>query len=199
MDDDAELKVVLIGTSSVGKTSIVQRATTGLFDEACLPTLGASYTIKSVQVGRRTCRLQIWDTAGQERYRSITPMYYRGAHAGLVVYSVVDRESFEYVDTGLANFRDSTADSAAFVVANKCDLADEGQVTREEGKDKAQGYGAFFAEVSAMTGEGIEALFSMVAESSLCRPSLREPKQGTVDIPTQNGGKGKNKKKGCAC
>jgi small GTP-binding protein len=199
MDDDAELKVVLVGTSSVGKTSIVQRATTGLFDEACLPTLGASYTVKSIQVGRRTCRLQIWDTAGQERYRSITPMYYRGAQAALIVYSVVDRDSFEYVDTGLATFRENSVDSFAFVVANKCDLADEGQVTRAEGKQKAQAHGALFAEVSAMTGEGIEGMFAMVAESCLGSPSVKEPKPGAVDIPEPNPGKGKAKKKACAC
>jgi small GTP-binding protein len=199
MEDDIELKVVLIGTSSVGKTSIVQRATTGSFDDACLPTLGASYTIKSVQVGPRTCRLQIWDTAGQERYRSITPMYYRSAQAALFVYSIVDRDSFEYIDTGIENFRENTEDASAFLVANKCDLVDEGQISRAEGKRKAQELGIPFVEVSAMTGEGIDGLFAMVAETCLCHPSLREPDKGGVDIPDQSAGKGKNKKKGCAC
>jgi small GTP-binding protein len=162
--EDRELKVVVLGGSTVGKTCIVYRATTGGFDSESMPTLGASYTSKSVALGRRTYLLQIWDTAGQERYRSLAPMYYRGSHAALIVYSIADRSSFDEIDTWIDDFRENTEQAAVFIVGNKADLVDARQVAQREGREKALTRGTFFSEVSALTGDGIEALFAMIPE-----------------------------------
>jgi small GTP-binding protein len=77
MSDPSELKLVIVGNTSVGKTCIVKTAPTGVFGEDSVPTLGASYVSKFVTVGSTEVRLQIWDTPGQERYRGMTPMYFR--------------------------------------------------------------------------------------------------------------------------
>jgi small GTP-binding protein len=177
MSSSRELKVILVGTTSVGKTCIIQRATTGVLDGQQLPTLGASYTLKTVHFGNIRCRLQIWDTAGQERYRGVTPMYYRGADAGLIVYSVTDRTSFEQVDEWFESFQECTDDAAVYVVGNKIDLDNERVVSEREGREKAVQVGGFFAEVSAVTGAGIEELFQLIPEGCDVQetPPAREP------------------------
>jgi small GTP-binding protein len=170
---DQEVKVVLIGSSSVGKTCIVQRATSGFCDGDTLPTLGTSYTSKSVQFGKNRCQLQIWDTAGQERYRGITPMYFRGAHAAIIVYAINDRDSFDEVDGWVDTFQASTQDATIFIVGNKVDLESERAVTEREGREKALEINAFFTEVSALTGVGIEELFQLIPEGCEVGPGSR--------------------------
>ena len=84
-------KIVLLGDTAVGKTSLCARLVNGTFDNFSEPTIGAAFLTKTVQNGDITHRLEIWDTAGQERYRALAPMYYRGATAALVVYDVTNK------------------------------------------------------------------------------------------------------------
>eukprot|EP01127_Copromyxa_protea_P003274 TRINITY_DN1310_c0_g1_i6.p1 TRINITY_DN1310_c0_g1~~TRINITY_DN1310_c0_g1_i6.p1 ORF type:complete len:141 (-),score=17.42 TRINITY_DN1310_c0_g1_i6:474-896(-) len=88
-------KVVLLGSSGVGKTSIVIRYVQSAFAADQQATIGASFWTKRLHFVDNSITLQIWDTAGQERYRSITPMYYRGAQAAILVFDVTNIESFE--------------------------------------------------------------------------------------------------------
>jgi Ras-related protein Rab-5C len=161
--------VVLIGATHVGKTCIVKRGTTGVFDCNTLPTLGASYTSKVVNVGSAVTRLLIWDTAGQERYRGITPMYYRNAVAAVIVYSIADQDSFTQVDEWLRSLEDNIpAGLLLFLVGNKSDLDDAlRKVQIDEGREKANEIHADFTEVSAKNGEGINELFITIASSCL--------------------------------
>jgi Ras-related protein Rab-5C len=168
MTDVAEHKVVLIGATSVGKTCIVKRGTTGVFDSSTMPTLGASYTSKLVNVGDSVTRLLIWDTAGQERYRGITPMYYRNAVAAIIVYSIADRASFEQVEVWLRSLEENIpAGVLLSLVGNKSDLDANREVPVDEGQEKANAIHATFCEVSAKTGEGIDELFVTVATTCL--------------------------------
>jgi small GTP-binding protein len=168
MGDAVEFKIVLIGAANVGKTCIVQRGTTGAFNSGTMPTLGASYTSKMIHVNDKLVRLLIWDTAGQERYRGITPMYYRNASAAIIVYSIVDEESFEQIDPWLRSLRDNLPTSVLlFVVGNKSDLESGRSVPVDFGQDKASAIKAHFTEVSAKTGDGIEELFVFVASTCL--------------------------------
>jgi small GTP-binding protein len=156
-----EIKLVLIGNTNVGKTSIVRTGITGSFTSESASTLGASYSTKSFQVESRTVRLQIWDTAGQEKYRGMTPMYYHNAQIAVVVYSVTERETFVGVDTWMKSLKENAdVRIIVFIVGNKVDLEEERQVSTEEGSAKAAEYGAEFAEVSAKTGFGVGDLFT---------------------------------------
>jgi small GTP-binding protein len=184
-----EFKVVLIGATNVGKTCIVKRGTSGFFDSSTMPTLGASYTSKLVTVGDSVVRLLIWDTAGQERYRGITPMYYRNATAALIVYSIVDRDSFGEVHGWLRTLRDNLPTKVLlFLVGNKSDLEDARTVTVDEGQEKAAEMGGVFAEVSAKDGSGIEELFVMIGTACVeLRDAKDDDRQEAATVALQKG------------
>jgi small GTP-binding protein len=189
-----EFKVVLIGATSVGKTCIVKRGTSGFFDSSTMPTLGASYTSKLVTVDDSIVRLLIWDTAGQERYRGITPMYYRNASATLIVYSIADRDSFGEVHSWLRTVRDNLQTKVLlFLVGNKSDLEDSRAIAIDEGQDKAAEMGAAFAEVSAKDGSGIDELFVMVATACVEQGAIKndgKQQATTVCLPKVGGRSG---------
>jgi small GTP-binding protein len=177
--DVAELKVVLVGSTSVGKTCIVKRAATGNFEDSTTPTLGASYTSKLVTIGNTLARLLIWDTAGQERYRGITPMYYRNAIGAIIVYSMVDLQTFKDVETWVQSLDDNAPGVVKFLVANKCDLEAERKVTEDQGQQKGAAVGATFSEVSAKTGLGIDELFITIGAA--CAESQKQRAKEKAD------------------
>ena len=90
-------KVLLIGNSGVGKSSLLVRFADDLFTDNFMPTIGVDFKIKTLMVDNKSAKLQIWDTAGQERFRTITSSYFKGAHGVLVTYDITDRESFSAV------------------------------------------------------------------------------------------------------
>ena len=163
-------KIVLVGNSGVGKTCIVRKATTGLFDSESETTLGASYTGKTVQVGEEEIKLQIWDTAGQEKYRSMAPMYYREAHLALIIYSVIDEDSFQSIDFWIKSLQEhGDSNMHFFIVANKIDIPNR-IISTEDGKEKASIFGAKYCEVSALTGAGINDLFDDISDFCISQP-----------------------------
>jgi small GTP-binding protein len=196
--DTSELKLVLIGNTNVGKTSIVKTAITGSFTGASTSTLGASYSTKTVQVGSCNVRLQMWDTAGQEKYRGMTPMYYHNAHVALVVYSVTERETFDAVDGWLKSLKDNAdSDIIIFIIGNKTDLTEQRQVTTDEGSDKAQRSGAEFAEVSALTGFGVRDLFGFIPRIWLERQATQPVSASREKIVVIESRKAESAKKCC--
>jgi len=128
-DNSLEAKICVLGSQGVGKTCLVQRYVTGKFSPSTtLSTVGASfYTKRIIDIDSGTVvRLQLWDTAGQERFRSISPLYYRGASAVILVYSIIDEKSFEDMGQWLHKVKQNMADDAIIhVVGTKADLADE--------------------------------------------------------------------------
>ena len=92
-------KLVLLGNSAVGKSCLVLRFTRDQYFEFQEPTIGAAFSIATVEVDNMKIRFEIWDTAGQERYRSLAPMYYRGAVAAIIVYDITNLDSFEGAKT----------------------------------------------------------------------------------------------------
>ena len=122
-ETETEIKVVVVGQSDVGKTCIVSYLINGKFDNNTTPTLGAAFASKSIQVKNQNVMLQIWDTAGQERFRVFTPMYYIGAQAALVVYSIKDEDSFNEVDYWVRNIRENNGSTVSlYLFGNKSDL-----------------------------------------------------------------------------
>mmetsp|Transcript_7968 Transcript_7968/g.15575 ORF Transcript_7968/g.15575 Transcript_7968/m.15575 type:complete len:133 (+) Transcript_7968:57-455(+) len=87
-------KLVLLGDAAVGKSSCVERFVKNEFFEFQQPTIGAAFLTQTIPLDEYIVKFEIWDTAGQERYRSLAPMYYRGAAAALVVYDITDSDSF---------------------------------------------------------------------------------------------------------
>jgi small GTP-binding protein len=168
MAEGLDSKIVLLGSASVGKTSIILRAVSDEFDTEMPATIGACYTAKQVDVGGTSVNLQIWDTAGQERFRTLAPMYYRGSIVALLTFSVIEDKSLQDVKDWADEIKQQADEMPVlFVVANKADLADERTVTTDQGEAVSKELGAFYAEVSAKTGRGIDELFVRVAEESV--------------------------------
>ncbi|KAG0149900.1 hypothetical protein CROQUDRAFT_278893 [Cronartium quercuum f. sp. fusiforme G11] len=119
-----EAKVVILGMQGVGKTSIVHRYTTGSFSYSLASTIGASFCTKKLSVDGCKVRLQIWDTAGQERFRSMAPMYYRGANAAILVYDITNQASFDDIQNWLDELRENMSPELIIqIVGSKSDLA----------------------------------------------------------------------------
>jgi small GTP-binding protein len=158
-------RVVVIGDSSVGKTSILAALAGGGFNPYELNTVGANWQLYVEEVKGERIELQIWDTAGQERFRSLGPLYYRNATAGLVVYDITNSESFRSVPGWVDAFTSVVGTGAAvFLVGNKCDLVDKREVAFDEAAEWARERGFDFVETSARTADGIAHLFQTVAE-----------------------------------
>jgi Ras-related protein Rab-1A len=97
-DFDALYKIVLIGESNTGKTSMLVRFADSVFNENYLCTIGVDFKIKTLKIDGRIIKMQIWDTAGQERFRSISHAYYRNSHGCVAVYDIANRQSFDCIE-----------------------------------------------------------------------------------------------------
>ncbi|AYU82173.1 small GTP-binding protein Rab18 [Leishmania donovani] len=178
---DKTIKVLLIGDSGVGKSSLLLSFTTGAFDENISSTIGIDFKVKKVDVvdahtgGKTTVNLQLWDTAGQERFRTLTSSYYRGAQAVVLVYDVNDPQSFhglkKWLDEANSYCRRDEAESSSMVfllIGNKTDLCpDENYMPLpcSTAQGFAQQNNMLFALTSAKTRIGVAQAFDEVARS----------------------------------
>lgn len=193
-----EFKLVMLGTTTVGKSSIVIRLTRESFNSESSSTVGASFMTKQITVDDTRCSLQIWDTSGSERYRSMASMYFQGADAAVVVYDITSRESFDDVTNWLKELKDKgPAEIVVALVGNKLDLEDKHRaVTTDQGKDfAAQNKIPIFLETSAMTGQGIEEVFQKIAGILKQTKMTNKPNTG-IDL-TQTSLKPETGKKSC--
>uniref|UniRef100_A0A6B2LHQ4 Uncharacterized protein n=1 Tax=Arcella intermedia TaxID=1963864 RepID=A0A6B2LHQ4_9EUKA len=188
LNDMIESKIVLLGDTGVGKTSIALRFTNDTFQPRTNPTIGASFLMKSMTVDDRKLKLQIWDTAGQERFRSLAPMYYRGASAALLVYDLTSPFSFNKVKEWVNELKINVPDDIIIVVVgNKLDKAQKHrEISTETGQEYARSVGAAFFETSAKTKEGIEEAFHSIAQKLIeiqVQKQKAEPQeQSTIKI-----------------
>eukprot|EP00826_Nyctotherus_ovalis_P028214 TRINITY_DN2227_c0_g1_i1.p1 TRINITY_DN2227_c0_g1~~TRINITY_DN2227_c0_g1_i1.p1 ORF type:complete len:222 (+),score=47.96 TRINITY_DN2227_c0_g1_i1:101-766(+) len=161
------MKVLLLGNSGVGKTSIIERFVFNKFKEANPSTLGMMFLAKPISVPTSTkpIELHIWDTAGQEKYRGITSSYYKEAAAILIVYDVTQPMTFEGAKEWLRDVRETAAESTiAVLVGNKADLVDREEARLEVAPEFAKENGIKHMLISAKQGVEIADLFRKVAE-----------------------------------
>jgi small GTP-binding protein len=171
-------KVVLMGPSSVGKTSIVIRFSMGTFSPDQEPTIGAAFISRDVDSDHGIVSLHVWDTAGQERYRSLVPKYSEGAAAILIVFDVTDPDSFEEAKELYAESKERhRLGMIWFLVANKCDLP--ATVDNDLVRDFAASESIHLIETSAKTGQNIHLLFNQVAHYM---PDMLPPDRVVVDV-----------------
>ena len=161
---DVKYKIMVLGESKVGKTSLIKRYTKEQFGGVYLTTVGMDFQDKIIEIEDKKIRLQVWDTAGQERFRNVTKSYFQSSHGLLVVYDITDKESFEKINFWIENIKNNAPENAKLIlVGNKCDLANERKVTIEDGENKARKYNIKFFESSAKDGTNVNELFFYLA------------------------------------
>ena len=164
-------KIVCIGNTFTGKTSLLERFANQSFKEQGRATIGVEFS----HVTRPGFHMTLWDTAGQERYSNLSSSYYRGAHVVLLVYAASERQTFSGLTHWLRQFQ-SYGDSSTLVVvvANKIDV-EERQVSPTDGAHWAQERNLAYFEVSAKNGTGVHHLFEWIIDELKKRP-LPTPK-----------------------
>jgi small GTP-binding protein len=172
MSDAPAAKVVMLGDSGVGKTSIVLQLSEHAFRATTTPTVGSGCFFKEIPTPLGAARLHVWDTAGEERYRAFTGLYARGALAAVVVFDVTDERTFTAVGRWAAAFREAADPAAAvWVVGNKTDAGGRA-VAHAHARAWAEQRGFRYFDASARTGENIDLVFADVAERVL---AARQP------------------------
>lgn len=171
---DYLFKLLLIGDSGVGKTSILFKFSEDTFSPAFISTIGIDFKIRTIEVDGKRIKLQVWDTAGQERFRTITTAYYRGAMGIMLVYDVSNLKSFENISNWIRNIEmHATQDVELMILGNKCDIADKRQVSKEKGEQLALQHSIKFMETSAKASINIEEAFVTLARDIKCKMEHR--------------------------
>ncbi|KAG9510813.1 Ras-related protein Rab-5A, partial [Fragariocoptes setiger] len=159
-----QFKLVLLGESAVGKSSLVLRFVKGQFHEYQESTIGAAFLTQTVCLDDTTVKFEIWDTAGQERYHSLAPMYYRGAQAAIVVYDLTNRDSFNRAKTWVKELQRQASPNIVIALAgNKTDLTNKREVEVAEAENYALENGLLFMETSAKTAMNVNEIFLAIA------------------------------------
>ncbi|TFF96507.1 GTP-binding protein [Candidatus Thorarchaeota archaeon] len=158
-------KVTTVGASAVGKTSIILRYTTGKFREYYTPTLGADFSVKSMQFGDDKVRLQIWDLGSQDFLGSVRAGYYQGTRGVVYMFDVTRPDTLNELWEWKKEVDSHTRGVECLVVANKTDLETEREVSKKEGEAFAKKFKAEYIEASVKLNEGVDDAFTTIAKA----------------------------------
>ena len=186
MDSKKEVKLIVVGETNVGKTSLIKQYIDHTFVEEKTATIGYDTIQKQIDINGKSLRLNIWDTCGQEQYRTINQMFVKNSKMALLVYDVTDRETFEELKKYWYQYiKNSLEEEVIFGIAgNKCDLYEEEQVKMEEGKEYAQLIGAVFKETTAKNDEAITELIELMAKKYIdCNSISNEVNERYNKVP----------------
>lgn len=161
---DYLFKVVLVGDTGVGKSSLLNRFADNTFTERMTATIGVDFKIRTLQIEGKRVKLQIWDSAGQERFRALTASYYRGAHAVAIVFDLTCMESLNALQNVWIDEidRHCPASACRVVIGNKNDLVKSREVSVGEVHQMMRSLGCLYLETSAKTADNVQNAFESV-------------------------------------
>ena len=205
MSEKAEPKIIvkllLLGDSSVGKTSIIIKYISNKFMDTNIATLGVDYMDKTVDYNNLKVFLQIWDTSGEEKFRSITRNFYRNADGLLVVFDLTCKESFNHVKNWINEAKEHKNDIKTILVGNKLDLEDEREVDKETALKFAEKNNLKYLETSAKNGKNINNSFkemiALILNDKTEQEIKKEFTKSDSSISMNSGKDGKKIKKSC--
>ncbi|KAJ5078338.1 ras-related protein rab-5c [Anaeramoeba ignava] len=168
-----KFKVVLLGNTGVGKTCLITQLIFQTFQDKFITSVGATFYTYEKILQQNKIKLEIWDTAGQERYHSLAPIYYRDAHAAVIIFDITERSSFDSALEWIEElFRQGPPNSILMLAGNKSDLTEERQISFEEAEQFSIDHSLLYVETSAKTGSNVKELFDL-----LCQKLPISPKQ----------------------
>ena len=188
---DEKIKIMLIGESKIGKTSLISRYCNNEFmGGVYLSTIGIDFQIKHLVLNKKNIRLQIWDTAGQERYRNIAKNYFQSTDGFVIVYDISNTESFEKLDYWIEQIKANSQEYTKMILfGNKCDIIEDRKIKKEEGEEYAKNNNINFFEVSAKEGTNVDKAFESfvkdILDSSSPNENYRKRQSKQLSVPIQ--------------
>lgn len=162
---DKKLKIMVVGESLVGKTSLIRRYTKNKFGGDYLATIGIDFQFKYLDINGKKVKVELWDTAGQERFKSIAKTYFQSSDGLLIVYDITCRNSFSKLDDWFEQIRlNAPENSKLMLVGNKKDIEKKREVSMEEGLNFANQNNVKFYETSAKDGTNVNSVFELLAQ-----------------------------------
>eukprot|EP01103_Thecamoeba_quadrilineata_P000383 TRINITY_DN10321_c0_g1_i1.p1 TRINITY_DN10321_c0_g1~~TRINITY_DN10321_c0_g1_i1.p1 ORF type:complete len:220 (+),score=39.65 TRINITY_DN10321_c0_g1_i1:150-809(+) len=162
---DYLFKIILIGSSGVGKTSLLTRFVDDRFDQEQVNTIGVDFKIKTLDVDGKKIKLQLWDTAGQERYKTVTNAYFRGSHGIILAYDTTSQTTFEGIEHWLGEVHKyAPRNVVKLIVGTKCDLSDKRQVETSHVASFAEQHKTLFIESSAYDATNVSEAFNLIVK-----------------------------------
>ena len=181
------MKILTLGESDVGKTSIVLRYSDNKFHEKKLSTIGIDFKTKIIKRGNEKIKISIYDTAGQEKFRNIVKHYYKGANGILLIYDITKRDTFEKLDFWIEDLKensDNIDNLYIHLIGNKNDLEEQRAISFEEATNFAKKNKLPYMEVSAKTGKNIKNLFDEVIKGAMIKMINNLKENDKKDIMT---------------
>ena len=163
-DYDHIFKIITLGESGIGKTSLIKRFAHDIFEENHLASIGLDFLIKVLDIENKIIKIQLWDICGSERFKTVIPSYYRNADGAIVAYDISYKRSFDRVKLWINGIKKySNKETNIVIVGNKCDfdILDR-EVTEEEGKKLADELGVKYFETSAKTGYNVNEAYNFL-------------------------------------
>ena len=165
INEEKTIKIIILGSSSVGKTCILQRAFNNEFKESMLSTVGIDFKTKYFKFDDDKVRVNCIDTAGQEKFRAISINYLKGTDGALLVFDITNKETFELITSWLDDIKQNNKMNVGkILIGNKSDLDSERTVTKEEAESFAELIQCKYYETSAKTGENIQEALDEIAK-----------------------------------
>ena len=197
---DYSFKFLLVGSGSVGKTSIVRRLCLNAYMEDQPMTVAIEFMTHTLSIDGNTIKLQIWDTAGQEKYKSVAKAYYRNAIGALVVFSLANRESFLALENWVEQVRKYCHPKVKMlIVGNKTDLVDQKAVTDAEIQQFVESHGLQYMESSAKTNKNIREIFFTITQEIYKAVVIGDIVLDNTKPDVLSNQSSQNTKSGCSC
>ena len=175
------IKLLTLGETEVGKTSIVLRYSDDKFQDSKIATIGIDFKIKIIKKGKEKIKVSIYDTAGQERFQNIVKHYYRGANGVLLIYDITKRKTFEKLNFWINDLKENSDDNLfIYLIGNKNDLEENREVSYKEASEFAKEKNFPYIEVSAKTGNNIHKLFDEAIKGALAKMLDNEKKENSI-------------------